>query len=251
MLTAFPAAAVSKPAVPSFSVQCIDRSYDVPTTYTTSKDPYTGVETQIPHYGYHVKNITIEVTIHHQDFTPYRDEDNKTVNLFYNVRAKGHYEDWYGTSSHAINGIQAALSGNTVVSFDAQNWGVQPGGEIDFQVEAVTGYQASDYLYCGATNFHTTDVSGWSNTQTIKYANTVTPTPTPYTNWPTATPYYQPDPTPLPTADPTNAPIFPEPLTGITLGDLNGEQTTLIIMAVVVVVSVIAVIILLRRTARK
>jgi hypothetical protein len=55
----------------------------------------------------------------------------------------------------------------------------------------------------------------------------------------------------LPTADPTNAPIFPETLTGITLGDLNGEQTTLIIMAVVVVVSVIAVIILLRRTARK
>jgi len=57
------------PAVPEFTVELVDSSYDVPTTYST--DPYTGK--QVTHEGYHVAKRTIEVRIKNQPFKPYTD----------------------------------------------------------------------------------------------------------------------------------------------------------------------------------
>ena len=40
----------------------------------------------------------------------------------------------------------------TVVSFDIANWNVRVGGQIDFQVEAITGYSYYNSNYCGTAN---------------------------------------------------------------------------------------------------
>jgi hypothetical protein len=64
-------AGASKPSVPEFTLKFIDTSYDVPSTTTTTTDPYTGKQTVTTHDGYHVQNGTIDVKIKNQPFTPY------------------------------------------------------------------------------------------------------------------------------------------------------------------------------------
>jgi hypothetical protein len=250
VLTAIPVSAVSPPPIPSWTVQYIDHSYDVPLTYTTSIDPYTGEEIKTPQGGYRVTSITVDVTIHRQNINPGIDEENHTLSLYYNVRAKGHFEDWYGEGgSHGMSAVAASTTGDTVVSFDVQNWGIKQGGQIDFQVEAILGYTDSSGSYCGSASFHTVQVSGWSGTQTVTYGNPISATPTP-NNWvsPTATPYYS---WPDPTATPTQNPIFPDNQIGQLFSDLSEDQTSLIVVAIVALLAVVGVLILMRRINKK
>ncbi len=235
----------SKPSVPEFTAAYVDHSYDIPLTY--GKDPYTG-QTIVTGGGNHIDNRTIDVTIQNQLFTPYLDANNNTVGLYYSVRSKGHFDDWTSSSVHVMSGIPASsTSASTTVSIDFSYWGVQNGGQIDFQVAAVSGYPASDAAYCGSVHFKTVDQSDWSNIQTITVGNPVTATPT-------QDPYAEPTPTfaPYPTATappqqtPTATPSQSKTFTNVLFGS-NLEQTALVIMAVVIVVLAVALVVVIWR----
>jgi hypothetical protein len=250
-LTVYPANAASNPVVPEYTVQYVDHSYDVPPTYGT--DPYTG-QTIVVSGGYHVDNRTIDVTIKNQPFTPYTDPaSGQQVNLYYNIRSKGHFEDWTtANSGHGQDGLQASTSATTVVSFDIQYWNVPQGGQIDFEVQAVISYINSTYSGSCFTGSQTIVVaqSDWSVAQTVTIGNPIISNPTqqpistpnPSTN-PTFNPY-------LPNTTPTQTPNPPNILTGV-LSSLDWMQTALIILAVLVAVLIVSLIALLRRKIAK
>jgi hypothetical protein len=247
-LTVYPVAAVSNPSPPEFTVQYVDHSYDVPPTYGT--DPYTG-QTIKTGGGYHVDNRTIDVTITNQPFTPYKDPtSNQTVNLFYNIRSKGHFEDWTNANSdHNQGGLKPFTSAYTVISFNIEYWNVPQGGQIDFQVQAILSYTANTYSGSCFTGSQTTPVaqSDWSSTQTITIGNPTPSSPTPpsiSTPNPTFNPYL-PTATPTPPQNPTATPTQPNILTG-ALSSLDWMQTTLIALVVAVVVLALVVVALLR-----
>ena len=197
MLMAFPSGVLAaNPSVPEFTVAYVDHSYTVPVTHWTTTDPYTGEQIVHSSGGEYVDNRTIDVTIKNQFFTPYIDDSNNTVYLYYNVRSKGHFENWNGDSdlgSHSQTGIQATTSGSTVVSFSIQYWNVPQGGQIDFQVKAVTGYTFYNSQACGTQYQNTVGESGWSNTRTVTIGNPTPASATPQPVWtpnPTITPTY-------------------------------------------------------------
>jgi hypothetical protein len=221
---------IPKPSVPEFTVKLVAHPYDVPTTY--SIDPYTG-ET-ITHAGYHVENKSIEVSIKNQPFTPYTDTDGKSINLYYNVRVKGHFEENW-TELFSASGEYPSAG-----SYPKQDYGSQytivfyprivpSNGQMDFQVEALVGYYTRVYL--GNTpayhDVFTGESSGWSNTQTLTISASQTPTPSPAT-------------TPTPTAPnmgPTSSPSQ-EPA-------LTQEQLEIIIGAAIAAAVIVAGLVLL------
>jgi hypothetical protein len=189
---------ISKPFVPEFTVKVTDNSYDIPPTY--SIDPYTGANV-ITEDGYHAQNITIEITIENQAFTPYADANGNTFQLYYNVRWKGHYEEgwhnftdgYYRTASNSRfttftkETLENPNAPTTVVIFGlSDNNGINSGatqilngvtnngGEVDFQVQALIGYYTThesppDPVF-GRTyeyKIFTGESSGWSDTQTV------------------------------------------------------------------------------------
>jgi hypothetical protein len=202
-------ASIPKPSVPEFTLKYVDHSYDVATTY--SIDPYTGEN--VTHAGYHVENKTIEVTIKNQLSTPYVEVGGERAWLFYDVRFKGHFEDWgfynatsFGDYQHYI---LMADSEYTVISYflqeNADDYSgyvigeVPSGGQIDFQVQAIAGYVTTihggfvpPFGYTGYDVF-TGEKSGWSSTQTITISESQTPTSSPVT---TSPPDQTPEPTP-------------------------------------------------------
>lgn len=250
MLMAFPSSVFANPSVPDFSVAYVDHSYTVPVTHWTTTDPYTGQQITHSSGGEHVDNRTIDVTIRNQPFTPYIDSSNSTVYLYYNIRSKGHFEDWNGDTdfgSHSQTGIQATSSAYTVVSFSVQYWSVPQGGQIDFQVKAIEGYTIYNSQACGTQYQNTVGESGWSTTRTVTIGNPTQASPTSQPFWtpnPTITPTY-PTSTPWP-QNPTATPTQPNILTGILSGS-DWEQTALIVMAVIIACFVIVVVALLRR----
>ena len=190
-LTAVVAVQASTSSVPEFTLKLVDNSYDVPSSTTTTTDPYTGEQAVTTHPGYHVENRTVEVTIKNQHFPSYSIDNQHTTNLFYNVSYKGHYEDeWtyypsgsYARDSTAATDIPQSTSDYTVVSFKAPSE-----GQMDFRVQAQIGYYNESQLLIpvpGAPfSIYTFigEVSGWSNTQTIKIpksTSTTTPSTTP------------------------------------------------------------------------
>jgi hypothetical protein len=168
-------ASIPKPSVPEFTLRFVDNSYYVPSSTTTTTDPYTGEQTVTTEPGYHVYNGTIEVTIKNQEFTPYSIDSQTTISLFYYVSYKGHYtEDWdyyppstYGREYSAIF-IRPSTSDYTVVQIRAPSE-----GEMDFRVQAQIGYYTSttEFIAVPGAPFTTYtfngEVSGWSTTQTI------------------------------------------------------------------------------------
>ncbi len=253
MLIAFPSGVLAaNPSVPEFSVAYVDHSYDVPVTHWTTTDPYTGEQIAHSSGGEHVDNRTIDVTIKNQPFTPYKDAttSNQIVNMYYNIRSKGHFVDWNSASgSHGQSGLQASASPTTAVSFNVGYWNVPQGGQIDFQVQATLSYVNSTYSGSCFTGSQTIVVgqSGWSDTQTLTIGN-------PTSSSPTSQPTWSPNPTAIPTFNPylpTATPTQPNILTGILSGS-NWEQTALIVMAGIIACFVIVVMALLRKTtARK
>lgn len=139
---------IPKPSVPEFTVKLVSYPYDVPPTTTTTVDPYTGKETVTTQPGYHVENKSIELIIKNQPVTPHTDAEGHMINLYYNVRVKGHFEDpWRELYSidelmreergaHKQGPVQSSFE-YTVISCSAD---YPDDGEVDFQVQALAGY---------------------------------------------------------------------------------------------------------------
>jgi hypothetical protein len=138
--------AASKPSVPQFSVKFFDSSYDVPPSTTKTVDQYTGKETTTTIPGYHVTQMSVEVTIKNQPFTPYTNEDGQETYLFYGVEVKGHFgEVWFPLrGAHGSYSHVQSNSGYTVVT-TVSNYDV--GAQLDFRVHALIAYtrELSDY----------------------------------------------------------------------------------------------------------
>jgi hypothetical protein len=67
-------------------------------------------------------------------------------------------------------------------------------GQVDFQIEALIGYEQGIVTVPGApgtARVITGETSGWSETQTLTITEGQTPTPSPATT-PTSTPYQEP-----------------------------------------------------------
>jgi len=193
---------IPTPSVPEFTVELVDSSYDVPTTYST--DPYTGEP--VTHEGYPVESRTIEVKIKNQPFVPFSIQENPdaatwTINFYYNVRIKGHFSEEWRELYYASDGYPTQDSGSeyTVLSYqggysptegmalqkDAIMTTLSPGAQVDFQVEAMIGYvsrvynpDATEQLAMWPWRF-TGETSGWSSTQTITIPKTPSPTTSP------------------------------------------------------------------------
>jgi hypothetical protein len=199
------AQSIPTPSVPEFSIVLVAHPYDVPPVTTTTIDQYTGEEivTTIP--GYHVENKSIEITIKNQPFTPFTHENGYEINLYYNVRSKGHFGDdsnWKELYSRykdpsSANPVQSN-SEYTVLSVSAD---YPDGSKVDFQVEAIVGHYYDELagrpilpLYVLAVD----ESSGWSGTQTIAIGEFQTTSPESTTpTSPTAMPHDVPDPTEL------------------------------------------------------
>jgi hypothetical protein len=163
----------SEPSVPEFTVELVAYPYDVSPVTTTKIDEYTGEETVKTTPGYHVKNRSIEIVITNQPFTPYVDADGHEINLYYNVRTKGHFgdewEELYSRSnaSSSANPVPSS-SEYTVLAIPAD---YPDDAQVDFQVEALAGYYKywADERVWFIFGYTLTPVeaSGWSNTQTI------------------------------------------------------------------------------------
>ncbi len=208
------AQSIPKPSVPEFSLKLVDHSYDVPSSSTTTTDPYTGEQTITTHPGYHVKNFTVEISVKNQQFTSSSISNQYSASMYYNVSYKGHYSDewrYYPSGMYAFDSdawpriIPQSSSDYTVIPFGAPDE-----GKLDIRVQGQLGYydeyqwrfpapgQPFDvYVFNG-------ELSGWSSTQTISISDgsvsassspnptiTITSTPTPSampTSSPTATP---------------------------------------------------------------
>jgi hypothetical protein len=209
------AQSISKPSVPEFTVKYVDRSYDTPPTYGV--DQYTG-KTVITKASEHIDNRTIEITINNQPFTPFTEESSgKFINLFYNVQYKGSFgqewtwlfgvermESFGSTDPYSTWGYpsQDSASQYTIVSYTLP-WNIPSEGQMDFQVEALTGYVDksidSDRSHITFAVYNYTfygEESDWSNTQTITLsAVSVSISPSPSSTAPNYGPTSSPSPT--------------------------------------------------------
>ena len=209
------AQSIPKPSVPEFTVKYVDRSYDTPPTYGI--DQYTG-KTVITKASEHIDNRTIEITIKNQPFTPFTDESSgKFINLYYNVQHKGSFgqewtwlfgvermESFGSTDPYSTWGYpsQDSASQYTIVSYTLP-WNIPSEGQMDFQVEALTGYVDksidSDRSHITFAVYNYTfygEESDWSNTQTITLsAASVSISPSPSSTMPNYGPTSSPSPT--------------------------------------------------------
>ncbi len=201
-------ASTSKPSVPEFTLAYDTHFSDKLATYTT--DPYTG-EQQVSSPAKHYEWQTINVTIKNQPFTPYKITMGNNIvdaSLYYNVKFKGHFEDEWGYFDPTYYVVQGTSAPSTVITFfigangpngESGEWdprflerlSADRGGQIDFQVEALSGYVQPGSLVKSPASYFDVWVpgvfngteSGWSNTQTITIGDS-TPTATPNASYP-------------------------------------------------------------------
>jgi hypothetical protein len=215
---------IPTPAVPEFSVGVVDHSYDVPTTTTTSIDPYTGEEKTIVHQGYHVNNFTVDITIKNQPFT----SDNELIDLFFNIRQKGHYEQNWTDLFHISKGV----NGNSLLRQSHNQFTVYSffkeypaHGVVEFQVEA---FIAVGQKFTTSFGYWTWQESGWSPTQTITIGDDYTSST--FSSSITNTPYPSLSPVTIQTPSPTPAPTVPEfPITATLIAILVAVSLLLVI----------------------
>jgi hypothetical protein len=201
------------PSVPEFTLKYADHSYDVAATTTSTVNPYNNQTTTTTVPGYHVENMTIDLTIKNQPIPP-SIEGNKSYMLFY-VRLKGHYGDDWIYPYTAINAYPVQSNADyTVISFPTSHdtttmYGeidhLQTGDEIDFQVKAILAY-GYNFSLCATFPVYSYDYVGvtssdWSDTKTITIPESQTTTPSPETT-PTLTSPTAASPTPTPYNEP-------------------------------------------------
>jgi hypothetical protein len=260
---------VSKPAVPQFSLQVVDYSYDVPTSYYT--DPYTGQQVANP--GYHVADIRVEGKIKNQPFSPYiipnpnatsRSNADLNIDFYYSIRYKGHFGDEW-----------RQLDGTRDVDFLKQNYGseysnftatrynafeFQEGSQIDFQVKAVIGFETWGFVATFPYRMLNGEDSGWSNTLSVTisqnttaitnaFASSIDSSSYPILTLPQSSPTTTPTPatsTPSPVSEHTITPNAQNPQTNMLTG-ANWEQTAIIALAAAVAVLSIVLFAVLRK----
>jgi hypothetical protein len=178
--TAQASASIPKPSVPEFTVKLVAHPYDVPPTTTTTIDQYTGKEIVTTTPGYHVENKSIEITINNQPFAPYTDAEGHLINLYYNVRVKGHFgQDWDWKELYPYEPIRngefgtyhqnppQSSSGYTVISCPAE---YPDGALVDFQVQTLEGFYTEWWPFTAVPGMawqFTGKSSDWSNIQTM------------------------------------------------------------------------------------
>jgi hypothetical protein len=168
-----------KPSVPEFTVEFVDYSTDVPPIYGV--DPYTGKSVIIAD-GYHSDNRSMRFTVKNQPFSVYTDGSGNNITLYYNYRFKGHSEDKWSyypydaennySTSYAIP-RNASQSDYTTITLALTTYGlkdVPARGQIDFQVEALIGYEKQIPVnFLGKQGYYYEfigETSGWSQTLT-------------------------------------------------------------------------------------
>jgi hypothetical protein len=167
--------AVSKPSVPQFTVKFVDYSYNIPSTTTTTTDPFTGEKNTITQPGRYMKNHTIEITIKNQFFTPSTAENGMEHRLRYVVQFKGHYaEDW-----QVWGEVYQSDSQYTVLS---KSVNYATGSKVDFRVETQIGHTEFVDNSLFIPYFVSDGSSGWSKVQTFTMPGTSSSTPSQTTN---------------------------------------------------------------------
>jgi hypothetical protein len=216
-----------QPFVPKFTIKYVDHSYDVPTTTTSTMNPYTGEITNTTQGGYRVEKKTVDVIITNEPIPP----SNYTYKLFFNVKVKGHFsEDWqelYNYSPFTYQSLSPSanppeIPQGTCPASDTKyivlSYHYNEGYQVDFQVQALYGYStpsiqqhmlfaSMDYSY-----YH----GEWSDTQTITVTEpAVTPIPNPkITPTPTPTATHSTQPSTTPNVSPTQNSTTPnQPVT--------------------------------------
>src|SRR3972149_5955853 len=160
---------VTNPSMPDWGVWYKAYTIYVPPTYGV--DPSTG-KAVITQAGYDEVYRQVDVNFVNQPFTPYNDSNGNYIQLFYDVRWKGHLDSdnsWKGIPD-GIWTTQLSDSPRTGVIIGFKGYkgsegymallDYVPGSQLDFQVEASIGYYTADTVFIGET-------SGWSNTQTL------------------------------------------------------------------------------------
>jgi hypothetical protein len=170
------AQAIPDPSIPQFSIQVVDYSYDVPTTYST--DSYTGKQITIP--GYHVEDIRIEGKIKNQPFTPNTIPNpsptssynaNLKIDFYYNISYKGHFgSDWRKLFGSEDVDYLMQNYGSEYTFFNASRYNAiefRDGDVVDFQVKAIIGYETWGFVSSWPYRILNGKDSGWSSTLTV------------------------------------------------------------------------------------
>jgi hypothetical protein len=244
---------IPKPSVPEFTVALVSYPYEV--AETTQIDPYTGAVSTYPSYV--AENRSIEITIKNQPFTSTQMADGNWSRLYYNIRFKGHFYvgDWsyYPVHPNSVGDggyITASNSDYTIISLPKylSLEGQPNGSQIDFQVQALIGYDEAIYRIAGNTGelalfgmYFTGEASNWSNTQTITLgdsSSTTTYSSSPLPSSPTSTTSSSQNPTVTPTTQSGD---------NWTLPQLDLTVLGFAALGVVVVVLLVFLILLRRR----
>ncbi len=236
--TPYPTVHSSTLQVPQFTIQLGNHSYEVPPVTTTTTNPYTGQQTTTTQPGYYVENETIDFTIVNQPHTSVFVPEYYGIDLYYDIRYKGHFEDtWTELYTYdedenilptATNSTYTLISIPQSYPFDAQ---------VDFQIRAINGTITSDYPGINQPfAYWTYQSSGWSNIETINVTDGSV-TITPFSN-----------PTPIPTSISTSSPT---PMLSPTSTSTPSPTPTVPEFPALMILPLFAVVILLSIVARK
>ncbi len=248
-------AAAPKPSVPEFTLKLEKHPYDV--APTTTVDPYTG-QTHVKDDGYHQENKSINIIINNQPFTSYVDTSDHSIGLFYNISAKGHFEDsWHYVDNPYWCTLNASSFENTVISLSYGNdpryptggypleglvsLGDYAHGQIDFRVQALIGYYIAYGGYYPSNYVYNGEISGWSSTQTIALSDgTITTNASPSPTSTTINPTNQEDQNLTSTSNQSVS-------GGLVIFGLDWLSVVVVVLLLVVVVLLVFVVFYLRR----
>lgn len=232
---------VTTPSIPSFGVMYEPHTYYVSPTYGV--DPSTG-KAVMTHEGYYEEYKEVWVSISNQPFKPYNDSRGNFIELFYDVRWKGHDSNTWESIPDNIRFTQKTdfdLTG-IVLGFRGYEGSegymalldYVPGGQIDFQVQASIGYYTADNVFVGKT-------SGWTDMQTLTIPQDDSD----------STPYPSPTSTASLSQNPTATPDRSGPQTVAFLGLDWIQVATLALLAIIAVLLIFVVVFLRKRSIKQ
>jgi hypothetical protein len=200
------AQSIPTPSVPEFTVKYVDKSHNVPTSTTSTIDPYTNRTTIITQPGYYVQYGEVDLTIKNQ---PFPESINGNIsNLWYDVQSYGHFANWTETYPQIQSPEGLNFQSNSEYTMLNFSGIYPPGNEIDFRVRAILGYTYRHYFPGHLVPVYSDEFvyasSNWSSAQTITVPE-ATPSPTAPTSYLTPHPTIEPTQTPNSTINPTLA----------------------------------------------
>lgn len=206
---------IPTPSAPEFTLKYVDSSYDVPTTTTSTTDPYTNKTTITTNPGYHVQEFNITLVIKNQPF-PATINGNKS-NIFYDVQIYPHFSNWTENYPQVTPDSVTPQSSSEYTELNYAGLHYSSGAQVDFRVRAILGYVYTYYRQGNVIPIAETDfiyeTSNWSNAQTITIPETSSPSPSPT---PSSTPTQQPPGTSSSSPHPESPSVFPSPTPKLT-----------------------------------